>query len=156
MHHVDVITHVVTKFAQRHECTLEEINDGWCDQCANEIVAALFEHGYINARPVASWLAPEYNPLLSNLNYWADHSSVNFLGSSAERRTNLLDCGHAWVELDGRHFDSEALSGVDNPLDLPFYKREIESIERKASKNLDTYVRLVARASTMLRAGWRT
>lgn len=34
---------------------------------------------------------------------------------------------HVWVEIEGRHYDAEAIDGVDNPLDLPFFKRIFES-----------------------------
>jgi hypothetical protein len=33
---------------------------------------------------------------------------------------------HAWVELQGKFFDSEALRGVTDYLDLPFHKRNRE------------------------------
>lgn len=35
---------------------------------------------------------------------------------------------HAWVELAGKHYDAEAVRGVDNPLQLPFYERVLKRL----------------------------
>lgn len=34
---------------------------------------------------------------------------------------------HVWVEIEGRHYDAEAVDGVDNPFDLPFFKRVFDT-----------------------------
>lgn len=34
---------------------------------------------------------------------------------------------HVWVVLEGRHHDVEAPFGVDNPFDLPFFRRIVEN-----------------------------
>lgn len=37
--------------------------------------------------------------------------------------------GHVWIQHEGRHYDSEALKGVDHWRDLPFFKRGMRNLK---------------------------
>lgn len=36
---------------------------------------------------------------------------------------DFSDGTHEWISFEGRHYDVEAVDGVDSPFDLPFFKR---------------------------------
>lgn len=37
--------------------------------------------------------------------------------------------GHVWIQHEGRHYDSEALDGVDHWRELPFFKRSMRNLK---------------------------
>lgn len=39
--------------------------------------------------------------------------------------------GHCWIYLDGKHYDSESLQGVDEWFDLPIMKRNMANMEKR-------------------------
>lgn len=43
--------------------------------------------------------------------------------------------GHCWLYLDGKHYDSESLQGVDDWKDLPIIKRNMANMERIKNEN---------------------
>lgn len=43
--------------------------------------------------------------------------------------------GHSWIYHEGKHYDVEAINGVENMWDLPIYKRQVEEVMKKNKKS---------------------
>lgn len=96
----------------------EQINNGLCDQSAAAIVAVLGA-----GTVVASWNKTRHdNPFLRE-KVWKQQSD-----GVLRHKEWIAQQNHAWVELAGKHYDAEAVRGVDNPLQLPFYQRVIKQL----------------------------
>jgi len=96
----------------------QHINNGLCDQSAAAIVAVLGA-----GTVVASWNRTRHdNPFLRE-EVWSDQNQ-----RVVEHKQWIAQQNHAWVELAGKHYDAEAVRGVDNPLQLPFYQRVIKQL----------------------------
>jgi hypothetical protein len=43
--------------------------------------------------------------------------------------------GHSWIYHNGKHYDVEAINGVENWWNLPLYKRQVERVLKIESKS---------------------
>lgn len=50
---------------------------------------------------------------------WSDMDEIS-------RRYGFAGGSHVWVCAGGRHYDAEAVEGVENPFDLPYFRRVFE------------------------------
>lgn len=114
--HIDSIAAVFQRV--RDMPSREKINNGLCDESAAAIVAVL---GI--GRVVANWFTTHYdNPFLREEVWKGQPEEV------LRHKDWIAQQNHAWVELSGRHYDAEAVRGVDNPLQLPFYQRVLNRV----------------------------
>ena len=91
-----------------------EINGGFCEDFAEEVVRLLVEQGELRALVIHDgWFTQEGQ----DEEFWR----------------------HAWVYLDGFHYDSESPQGVEDWIQLKFFRRcekaEPGKIERLQSRN---------------------
>lgn len=87
----------------------EKINSGWCGWFAEELRQRLIE---------------------------AKHHSAHTAETADFARTKSVWHSHAWVTCEGKHYDAEALEGVDDWQDLPFFRRRPE-LRRRRSRETD-------------------
>lgn len=115
----DYVDQIAATFQRVRNCLdRQSINSGLCDQSAAAIVAVLGA-----GTVVANWNKTRHdNPFLRE-EVWKEQPD-----GVLRHKEWIAQQNHAWVELAGKHFDAEAVRGVDNPLQLPFYQRVIKQL----------------------------
>ncbi|QBJ02559.1 putative dual-specificity phosphatase [Pseudomonas phage Psa21] len=83
---------------KRNIVTLQEVNTGKCEDFATDFVDLFPEGEIVGTDNFADW----------HHGAWPG--------------------GHCWIMFKGKHFDSEALDGVDCWKDLPFFKRALKNM----------------------------
>ncbi len=115
--------------AQGRAASLYDVNDGSCEEFANDLVEAFGGE----REGLESW--------------WADNLSVDGRGEEwdvalverlfpATCPTHGLDWddvrfaipAHCWVEMGGRHYDAECPEGADNLFEVPLFRRLMERV----------------------------
>lgn len=88
--------------------TAMDINDGLCDQFAGVI-----ERQFEEAKAL-----------------WGDELTKEFWETDDDDWITHHAPYHCFIVFRGKYYDSESPEGVDHPIDLFYYQRELENIKR--------------------------
>jgi hypothetical protein len=94
------------------------INSGDCGNFSESLIDLLVEEGYLDAHEVTNEcveLGAEDHDHDDDIDY--------------EWQCSFCDHFHVWTWVGGRYYDAEVPDGVENWLDLPFFKRWARRIE---------------------------
>ena len=114
--------------------TPEDISAGMCANFAAEVMRAM-------GVPEFGSRSQNCNPFINSTKwFWDDGDRLDLEKVRALREpvpedtprvltARELGSVHYWLTYSGRHYDAEALEGVDHFLDLPFFQRIIQRLK---------------------------
>ena len=130
--------------AENRASSYYEINNGICDQFADDAVKILErqfgESKLMFAIGSENFYRGEYDETWDGdllRSYWGMEppASLSWLDLN-----NINFGGHVWFVCDKRHYDAECPAGVDNFFDLPIFRRSIVLFLRKNGIECDDVV----------------
>ena len=134
-----IIRKLGKQYREENKCTLWQINNGQCQNFAEDILAALGGYGpetyelvtdnFFNIRGEdgAGAAFKDESGKYMFLNYGRLPDDINpddFFGMG----------DHEWIYHAGKHYDAETPNGVENFLDLPIFQRAINRYRRERLK----------------------
>jgi hypothetical protein len=97
------------------------INNGLCSAFAEEIVSLINDDNVINISMDWFFEDEEFNS--NELDKWDQKVLKEWGIPYNEKLDNIIFGYHVWVTDGERHYDSECPEGVENFLELPFFRR---------------------------------
>lgn len=98
-----------------------DINAGECYTFADNLESTLIENGY-KPKFMSTDLFYELTKHLKYTEFsWHDPSDYN--SKTPENFNWSENSYHAWIWVNGKHYDAEEVNGVENFFDLPIFKR---------------------------------
>jgi hypothetical protein len=121
------------KYIDEHKCDLIDLNNGFCEDIAHDVIDIIGED--------------ENSYIIDDGWFWSDEniSDIKTLGGEYWNMNNMEKygippfdinllskfdlTGHTWIYSFGKHYDVEAINGVDNFWNLPIFKRQVANIK---------------------------
>lgn len=121
-HASEIASRLCKDYQNRHGVTPRQINQGLCVEFAEDLVFAMKEAGLPAEQAHRDWLEPELRGMSEDEANDLEIEDAHILPH------------HSWVQCNGRHYDSEAIGGVDSWANLPIYSRFLaENPDARAS-----------------------
>lgn len=127
-----IIFNIGKKYSNEYKRDLIGLNSGLCEDIAYDIIdligedenTYIIDDGYfwsVDEISDIKTLGGEYWNMENMEIYGMPTFHINIL-----RNFDLI--GHTWIYSLGKHYDVEAIDGVDNFWNLPIFKRQIENL----------------------------
>jgi hypothetical protein len=88
-----------------------DINSGSCGEFAHYVVSMLPKNSGV---------------VLASTKTFMEEVGLEHYQSTNNELSEIKFSNHAWLIFDGSHFDIERPEGTDQPINLPYFQREIE------------------------------
>lgn len=130
----EIIKLTSIEYCEEYECTTWDINNGLCEDFANDVIDKLKETSdniyVLDGGMFFAHVDPEYakenwgDVIETEYGMWSK-DLLEYYGYPPNIDLNIInnDLAHCWVYYYGKHFDAEEPNGVDNWFDLPLCKK---------------------------------
>lgn len=98
--------------------TFQEVNNGWCEEVSTTVEERFQPFAY---------------EVLENNCGDPTHASIFDDSRRNDPNIKLFHNTHSFLYYQGRYYDAEALDGVDEIHDLPFFRREQKRVEKSSA-----------------------
>lgn len=128
----DLLIVLRDRYMSEYNISVENLNDGLCETIASEVSEVIGEDHILNDTIFCTWNRTDESDIRTVNAWWSLIEMDKFNSIPSEEVFNKLTQfvlnDHYWIYYNNKHYDTEAVLGVNSFWELPIYKRQIEGL----------------------------